>query len=603
MKKEYAIIITAVAIAAVAFGAFALINNGGDSDVTVADVYDADEKMNEFGFVTDGNKRIDIAPKIKLNDDIIIDYFGGIKEWKKNPSIIDESNMVIFSTYLDASPVDYVFVFSKIESGSLKASFNDNGKPSISMKAQDGFGIELYYFDQKGGEDIQQYDVNTYEYMLSRNVTLPVYYGDSMFKVPATQRNPDMMMFALGLELCTANVDSERDKSVLRLMRDMGYLDAMSNDAYKTAPTIRSTDVAIGSKEWNGYNLILVMLNGTNYTTEFAANVMLGPSGDHMGFTLACNEALDLLRDFIKDNGITGKTKILLTGYSRTAAGANLAAAYLSDAIAEGKVAERIGNIELTQDDVYGYSFETPLCGLPSNGHVSPTDSRYDNIWYVINGDDPVTYVPPKAYGFVRFGHAVDLPSHDEASRTKMLELIGKYYDPSIASGYDMSKFAVISDIKDPKQLWEGFFVKFFDAVGDRQFYNKNIEDDFVQFIYISFAKPGVMQELVGDSTKMILFLIDMDKYSTDKATFDEHFTPLVREATKHNDCEEFTSNIVNSLYQLINVAKRYAGGSIYSLLSDPYALSMTGNYKIILMSHLPAMTYCYLVQESSLYN
>ena len=166
-----------------------------------------------------------------------------------------------------------------------------------------------------------------------------------------------------------------------------------------------------------------------------------------------------------------------------------------------------------------------------------------------------------------------------------------------------MSKFAVISDIKDPKQLWEGFFVKFFDAVGDRQFYNKNIEDDFVQFIYISFAKPGVMQELVGDSTKMILFLINLDKYSTDKSTFDEHFTPLVREATKHNDCEEFTSNIVNSLYQLINVAKRYAGGSIYSLLSDPYALSMTGNYKIILMSHLPAMTYCYLVQESSLYN
>ncbi len=603
MKNEYAIVIAVVAIAAVAFGAFVIINNGGYSDVTVADIYDADDKLDDFGFVTKDNKRIDISPKVKLNNDIIIDYFGDIKGWNNDPMVCDESNIVIFSTYLDASPIDYVFVFDKIKSGSLNASLNADGKPSISMTAKDGFGIELYYFDHKGDADIQQYDVNTYEFMLSKNVTLPVYYGDSMFKMPATQRNPDMMMFALGLELSTANVDSERGKSVLRLMRGMGYLNADTNDAYKTSPTIRSTDVAIGSKEWNGYNLILVMLNGTNYTTEFAANVMLGASGDHTGFTLACNEALDCLRDFIKDNGITGKTKILLTGYSRTAAGANLAAAYLSDAIAEGKVAERIGNIELTKDDVYGFSFETPLCGLPSNDHVSPTDSRYDNIWYVINGDDPVTYVPPKAYGFVRFGHAVDLPSHDETSRTKMLELIGKYYDPSIVSGYDMSKFAVISDIKDLKQLWEGFFVKFFDAVGDREFYNKNIEDDFVQFIYVSFMKPGVMQQLVGDSTQMIFFLMDLEKYSGDKASFDEHFTPLVKEATKNNGCEEFTSNIMNSLYQLINVAKRYAGGNVYNLLSDPYARSMVGNYKIILMSHLPAMTYCYLVQESSLYN
>ena len=603
MKTGYTVLIVAIAIVAIAFGAFTVMNNGGDNNVTVVDIHDDDEKLNDFGFVTGDGSRIDITRNATIDDDIVIDYFGKIEGWKKDPVVKKDSNMVVFTTYIDASQIDYVFVFDKIVSSSLNATLKD-GKPSIGLKAEKGFTIDLYYVDEKGYEDVQEYRFSTYEFMVEKNIDLPVYYGDSMFKVPATQRNGDLLAFALGLELSTGvkGTDS-RAQSVLRLMRDMGYMNAMANESYMNPPKITTTDVAIGSKEWNGYNLILVALNGTMYTNEFAANVMLGSDGDHKGFTIACNEALDLLRSFIKEQGITGKTKILLTGYSRTAAGANLAAAYLSDAIAEGKVAERIGNIELTKEDVYGFSFETPICGLPSGSHVSPTDARYDNIWYVINCDDPVTYVPPKSYGFVRFGHQVDLPSHDETSRAKMLENVGKYYDPSVVASFDMSKFVKIGDVKDLKQLWEEFFVKFFDAVGSREFFNKNIEDDFVQFLYIMFAKSGWMQELVGGPGDMLSFVINMDKYSADEKTFSDYFLPLVKAATSKWGCEEYSEYIVGSMYQLINVVKRYTGGNVYSLLFDSYTLSMTTNYKLILMSHLPSMTYCYVVQESNLYN
>jgi hypothetical protein len=601
MKREYTILAAVVAVTAIAFGAF-IVMNGGDGNVTVADVYDCDDKMGDFKFIGDDGQMVQIAKDKVLDSNITIGYFGDITKWNDDPVVNRESNMVVFSTTGNTSKIDFVFYFGHIKSNTLNAFLVD-GMPRITMKAADGFNIELYYFDSKGGDEISKYELTTYEFMMSQNVNLPVYYGDVMFNVPATQNNPDMMMFALGLELSSGVMDDNRAKSVLRLMRDMGYLNAGTNDDYKSTPTLTSTDVAIGSKQYNGYNLILVTLNGTYYTKEFGANVLLGPSGDHKGFTIAANHALDLLRQFIKDKNITGKTKILLTGYSRTAAGANLAAAYLSDAIADGKVHERIGNIELTKEDVYGFSFETPLCGIPSaNGHAGATDARYDNIWYVINCDDPVTYVPPASYGFVRFGHAVDLPSHDDTPRTKMLELIGKYYSPSIIPSYDMSKFVQIADVKDLKQLWEGFFDKFFKAVGDRKFYSENIEDDFSKFLYAVFTYPGWMEELVGGPSQMLSFIVGMSTYSSDKQKFDDHFLPLVEKATSNHGCKEFSKNIVNSLYQVMKVVERYTDGNVYRILVDPYALAMTANYKIILMSHLPSMVYCYLVQDSSLY-
>jgi hypothetical protein len=36
--------------------------------------------------------------------------------------------------------------------------------------------------------------------------------------------------------------------------------------------------------------------------------------------------------------------------------------------------------------------------------------------------------------------------------------------------------------------------------------------------------------------------------------------------------------------------------------LTDKYVLSMAANYNFVLISHLPSMTYCYVIQESPLY-
>ena len=604
------LILLAVAAVAIA-GAmvFAFMSGENNGEMTIDTVIDEDGRLDEFSFIHDNGKTEPITQGMRISTDVDICYSGSVTEWLDDVEITNDPNLVIFKANVNGQRIDYVFKLDNIKTSSMKGYLKD-GVPMLEVTAKDGFSINLMYFDHKGMEDIQKYDFQTYEFIVGENVTLPVYYGDKLFATPATQKNMDLMAFALGLELSTGVSGSDRSSSVIKLLQDIGCPNARPNDVYSKAPSPESTDVAIGSKQWNGYNLIFVALNGTKYTSEFAANVMLGESGNHYGFTLACNEALKALREFISDNGITGKTKILITGYSRTAAGANLAAAYMSDAIAEGKVKERIGNIELTKEDVYGFSFETPLCGYYESGKglVPPTDGRYSNIWYVINPDDPVTYVPTKNYGFVRYGNQFTIQSHDSGKQSTMLDLADKYYGTSKKYGnltprqwLDLSGFNVISDVNYPSDIYDGFLDKFFSSLGTREYYYKNVEKDFSRFVFIMFDKMNLPKAIVDESGGAMKFISDLYLNSGSKEMFEEHFRPIISKAAAANGCPDYTDSILNAMYQISELVKRYFSDG-FAILTDKYVLSMVANYNYVLISHLPSMTYCYIIQESPLY-
>lgn len=602
MKTVYILAIVAVAaVAAVAVAAYAVTDS--DDSIRIDQVMDEDGKISDFRILDKDGKESPIQPGVAIGKHAVIKYAGNLTGWSDYVEIQAGSNLAVFTIYEDLNPVNYVFRFYDTTSKGLDAYIQD-GKPVVEFKAQAGVDIELLYYDHKGMADVQEYKFKTYEFMASGNVTLSAYYGDTMFSNPATAKNADLMAFALSLELATGVDSKDRSVSVMKLLKDIGCANATANEAYSEPPTIYSTDVAIGSKVWNGYTLIFLALNGTKYTTEFAANAMLGESGDHKGFTLAKEQALSMLREFISSNGITGKAKILVTGYSRTAAGANLTAAYLSDAIAEGKVSEKVGNIELTKEDVYGFSFETPLCGYyeSGSGRMAPTDSRYDNIWYVINPDDPVTYVPTKNYGFVRYGQQFTIQSHDAVKTAGMIEMVSKYYGSEVASHYGLSKFVVIADLNNPSDIWNGFFDKFFSSLGSREFYNKTVESDFVNMIYVMFTNMDLPKAIIEKAGGAISFITALYQKAGDKAAFDEHFKPIIEEAAQTYSCTEYTDSIVNSFYQVSSLVKRYCNDSLMNLITDKYLLSMIANYNLILIPHLPAMTYGYVVQESTLY-
>jgi len=97
-------------------------------------------------------------------------------------------------------------------------------------------------------------------------------------------------------------------------------------------------------------------------------------------------------------------------------------------------------------------------------------------------------------------------------------------------------------------------------------------------------------------------FLADMYTYSGDKQAFIDHFKPAIAEATKVNGISQYTDSIVNSLYQISELVKRYFDEGVMSVITDKYVLSLVANTNVILISHLPSMVYCYIIQESLYY-
>ncbi len=451
-----------------------------------------------------------------------------------------------------------------------------------------------------------RYEFLSYDHATDSNLKLKAYYEDSYFDKKSTEKNPELMSFALCLQLSSGlSADDPKDKptSVLKLLKDIGCTKVYANDAYYEESTLISLDVAVGAKKYNkDTTLVFLVPNGTHYSTQFASNLLVGASGDHEGFSKAAVTALYTLKDFIKSEGITGNVKLLVTGYSRSAAATNILTAFISDSIVNGTVKEDIGNINLTIDSVYGFCFETPFCGYIDEGDVGPTDSRYDNIWYTVNPADLVTYVPPESYGFVRYGHMVTIPSEDMEKKAIMEKIASKIYSKATADVITLPEFVVMfDDVASPHKMVKGLVVLFFKVVGDRDYYSENIEPYMVTALYSLMCHPGMFADIV-DELGGYIEMVTVVYTKCDTPEFDDYVKPAISVVTEKYGCEEDTDNIVNALKQIGLAAKRLIDPELltdHSLLTLPWPK----NYKYPITSHYPAMTFGYVVQEDPHYD
>ena len=598
--KSVHIVLIAAAVVAAAVAAFVIVDQF-TGDVRVESVQDDDSKIGEFSFVDSNGGKSGIGKGAKLSNPVTISYTGEDRTWT-DCSVNEVSDFVVLSTVVDGDPTDYVFMFEGVEGKDIEASLED-GVPRMTFTSPGKLGISLMYFESKG-EDIQRIYYSAFERMVEENVVLPAYYSDSFFDADATNPNFDLMTFALNLERsCGYETDDIKERSgpVLKVLNDIGCTKIKANADYYGETSIDSTDAAIGLKQVDGYNIIFLALNGTKYDKEFSANFMAGESGDYEGFTIGKEKGLELLRGFIEENGITGKTKLLVTGYSRTGAGANLLGVYISDAIHDGKVKERIGNIDLTQDDAYIFCFEPPLCGYyePDKGMVSPTDPRYDNIWYAINPDDMVVYVPTENYGFVRYGQCYTIPSADKDKAAKALSLIVDFADQD-RNVYDLSKFNKISNISRPSDITSVFIDKVFAKLGTREFYHESIENDVIRASYILLSKDGLMDDIVDENGGAMSLITNMYVQSTSYEKFMNHFKPFMMKSAEKYGCTEYAENIINTGYQMVELLKRYSNYSMLNIITDKYILAIFANTDLLLVPHSPLMSLCYMLQETS---
>ena len=243
----------------------------------------------------------------------------------------------------------------------------------------------------------------------------PFTYSDGYFTDTAYRYRQDLATVTMAMCLAAGNVaDPERYREGPANLEDffdqIGFSDFEANEDFTTRPGRNTFGVGIANKEIrvNGekYTVIAIGLRGCGYYAEWAGDLNVGLEGEHTGFAICRDKALDFLQSYLaKHSEITGKIKVWCTGYSRGAAGANLLGGALDDMFMSGASVGK--NVTLSPKDMYIYTFEAPM-----GADINKVGGRiYENIHNVINYNDLVVRVAPECMGFARYGVDHVMPS------------------------------------------------------------------------------------------------------------------------------------------------------------------------------------------------
>ena len=202
------------------------------------------------------------------------------------------------------------------------------------------------------------------------------YYSDDYFRTPSSGYDPSLTTFALFFALSSGNkVDDPVHNAdyAVELMKDIGCATVDVNDYYYLEKKeIDNIGVAVGIK-YADIPTVFILIRGSHYGAEFGGNLLVGPGdGEHLGFSLARQRAMDFITSVLKKNEVSGRVRMMTTGYSRGGAVSNLVASAITDMILDGTVEEKFG-VSVIQDDMYGFCFEPALCQYDG---MSPSPCR-----------------------------------------------------------------------------------------------------------------------------------------------------------------------------------------------------------------------------------
>ena len=279
----------------------------------------------------------------------------------------------------------------------------------------------VFTFGQVAQDIKETYVTGTFRYASGsqKDYGATFWYSDSYFAQSSYIYNPSlatmsmcMALSAFGSNETPANDYTDKSRNVRDLMGQMGFTDFETNSWFTLKPNADSIAAAISHKKITdesgaSFTLIAVAVRGGGYEQEWASNFTVGndPSR-HQGFNRAANDVLSLIQTYLNNHAdITGEIKLWITGYSRAAATSNLTAATL-----DKNPAYFGGNVTLSTDGIYAYCMETPMGTTDSDAHSNPV---YQNIFNIVNPNDPVPKLAPAAMGFRRYGVDRFLPTQE----------------------------------------------------------------------------------------------------------------------------------------------------------------------------------------------
>ena len=242
-------------------------------------------------------------------------------------------------------------------------------------------------------------------------------YSDELFTKSGYTYRQDLAEMSLGLAFAAfSSKDSQYsdnyatgNRNFVSMAEQCGFENIQSNKWMFQPAETDSIGINCASKtirdNGGSYTLIAVGVRGNNYHAEWGGNVRLDATGEHKGFALGRDQALDYLRSYIADTGISGRVKIWIAGYSRSAAVANMVSGALDNGYSLGE------GVSLSPHDLYCYCYEPPM-GTTKN---QVQGRLYDNIQNIVNANDVVTYVPFDSWDFARYGvdHVVPTKGDD----------------------------------------------------------------------------------------------------------------------------------------------------------------------------------------------
>ena len=280
------------------------------------------------------------------------------------------------------------------------------------------------------------------------------FYSDAYFSLPSTEENKHLCAMSMALAFSTFEVGDS--SYAVDLLEQIGYEDIQVTDM--TAETSADTiGTAIAHKRVDGQDMVAVAVKGSKYQYEWLSDLTAGAEGDHQGFASASQKVTDRIASYIADHQLDD-VKLWITGFSRGGAVADLAGVYIN---------EHMAAFETAPEDLYVYTFATPLC--------SASDTVYDNIWCVLNRNDLVTYVYPADWGMHRNGREV-LLGEEKTIPSATADVFG---------GMEITKHEEV--------LVSEFLPAFFHFISEeltREVYAKNCDQDVPALMEVFLNRP-----------------------------------------------------------------------------------------------------------------
>ena len=255
-------------------------------------------------------------------------------------------------------------------------------------------------------------------------------YKTEYFRQDARTYNKDLALLSYALAA------SDSPDNAVKTLNSMqfGNLDQHWNNL----DLPNSCSFVIGQRKIDSQTLVAVYIKGIGYNAEWAGNLTMGQSGNHVGFETAAEEVLDALKQYLDTNCPNQNFKLWITGYSRGAAITNVLAVSVLNQ----------DDIPINTKDLFVYSFEPP-----ASVKLTSETEDYSCIHNIYAESDLVAAIPPTIpsadYGLVRPGVEYKMASDPQ--------LVNACLHKHFGSDVNMPEFVSSEIFSTPAEFLEYF--------------------------------------------------------------------------------------------------------------------------------------------------